>query len=188
MSETAQQHLQKLRSVIEPICHAHGVALVDARMTTERGLVLRVLIERAAAGADTSETQSGVSLADCQNVSRDLSTALDVAEGVAPTGNYRLEVSSPGIERPLITKQDFTRFAGREVRVQSIRPISGRRRFQGVLQGLAAERMPETVRVSQDGETFEIPLADITKANLVYRFDSAQEKGRRRSTEQGRQR
>jgi ribosome maturation factor RimP len=174
--------------VIEPICHAHGVALVDARMTTERGLVLRVLIERAAAGADTSETQSGVSLADCQNVSRDLSTALDVAEGVAPTGNYRLEVSSPGIERPLITKQDFTRFAGREVRVQSIRPISGRRRFQGVLQGLAAERMPETVRVSQDGETFEIPLADITKANLVYRFDSAQEKGRRRSTEQGRQR
>jgi ribosome maturation factor RimP len=192
MSETAQQHLQKLRSVIEPICVAHGVALVDARMTTERGAVLRVLIERVASssaeGADTSDTQSGVSLADCQNVSRDLSTALDVAEGVAPTGNYRLEVSSPGIERPLITSQDFTRFAGREVRVQSIRPIAGRRRFQGVLQGLAAERMPETVRVSQEGETFEIPLADITKANLVYRFDSAKEKGRRPSTQQGRQR
>lgn len=180
MSETAQKQLDKLRSVIDPICRAHGVALVDARMTTEHGAVLRVLIERVIeGGADTSDTQSGVSLADCQNVSRDLSTALDVAEGVAPTGRYRLEVSSPGIERPLITSQDFTRFAGREVRVQSIRPIGGRRRFQGVLQGLAAERMPETVRVSQDGETFEIPLADITKANLVYRFDSAKEKGRR---------
>jgi ribosome maturation factor RimP len=187
MSETAQQQLQKLRSVIEPVCVAHGVALVDARMTTERGAVLRVLIERVAGGPDTSETQSGVSLADCQNVSRDLSTALDVAEGVAPAGSYRLEVSSPGIERPLITSQDFTRFAGREVRVQAIRPISGRRRFQGVLQGLATERSPETVRVQQDGETFEIPLADITKANLVYRFDSARaEKGRRRSTEQAR--
>lgn len=183
MSETAQQQLQKLRSVIEPICIAHGVALVDARMTTERGAVLRVLIERVASfpadGEDTSDTQSGVSLADCQNVSRDLSTALDVAEGVAPSGNYRLEVSSPGIERPLITPQDFTRFAGREVRLQAIRPIAGRRRFQGLLQGLAAERMPETVRVQQDGETFEIPLADITKANLVYRFDSEKGKGRR---------
>ena len=193
MSETAQQQLQKLRSVIEPICRAHGVALVDARMTTERGAVLRVLIERAqsesAVAADTSETQAGVSLADCQNVSRDLSTALDVAEGVAPAGAYRLEVSSPGIERPLITSQDFTRFAGREVRVQAIRPIAGRRRFQGVLQGLAAEGSPEAVRVQQDGETFDIPLADITKANLVYRFDSEKaEKGRRRSTEQGRQR
>jgi ribosome maturation factor RimP len=192
MSETAQKQLEKLRSVIDPICRAHGVALVDARMTTEHGAVLRVLIERpsesAAGAADASDTQSGVSLADCQNVSRDLSTALDVAEGVAPAGRYRLEVSSPGIERPLITSQDCTRFAGREVRVQSIRPIGGRRRFQGVLQGLAAERMPETVRVQQDGETFEIPLADITKANLVYRFDSGQEKGRRRSTEQGRQR
>jgi hypothetical protein len=58
-----------------------------------------------------------------------------------------------------------------------------------VLQGLAAERSPEAVRVQQDGETFDIPLADITKANLVYRFDSGKaEKGRRRSTEQGRQR
>jgi len=181
MSETASNQLQKLRTVIEPICIAHGVALVDARMTTERGAVLRVLIERVVAGLDgASDTQSGVSLADCQNVSRDLSTALDVAEGVAPTGQYRLEVSSPGIERPLITPQDFTRFAGREVRVQAIRPIAGRRRFQGMLQGLAAERMPETVRVQQDGETFEIPLADITKANLVYRFESQKvEKGRR---------
>jgi len=189
MSETAQQQLQKLRTVIEPICVAHGVALVDARMTTERGAVLRVLIERVPVsttqGSDSSDTQSGVSLADCQNVSRDLSTVLDVAEGVAPTGNYRLEVSSPGVERPLITPQDFTRFAGREVRVQAIRPISGRRRFQGVLQGLAAEH---AVRVQAEGETFDIPLADITKANLVYRFDSAKEKGRRRSTEQGRQR
>ena len=190
MSETAQSQLQKLRSVIEPICRAHGVTLVDARMTTERGAVLRVLIERVTEGAEpTSATQSGVSLADCQNVSRDLSTALDVAEGVAPAGAYRLEVSSPGIERPLITSQDFARFAGREVRVQAIRPIAGRRRFQGVLQGLAAERVPQTVRVQQDGETFDIPLADITKANLVYRFDSQRvEKGRRRSIEQGRQR
>ena len=189
MSETAANQLQKLRTVIEPICRAHGVALVDARMTTERGAVLRVLIERVGeGGGDTSDTQSGVSLADCQNVSRDLSTALDVAEGVAPTGQYRLEVSSPGIERPLITSQDFTRFAGREVRVQAIRPIAGRRRFQGVLQGLAAEHATEAVRVQADGETFDIPLADITKANLVYRFDSKVEKGRRQSTEQGRQR
>ncbi len=191
MPETASQQLQRLRAVIEPICRAHGVALVDARMTTEHGAVLRVLIERVAAGeqAETvvplpadATVQAGVSLADCQNVSRDLSTALDVSEGVAPMGNYRLEVSSPGVERPLITPADFVRFAGREVRVASIRPIEGRRRFQGVLQGFVAEGVSDYVRVAQDGATFEIPLADITKANLVYRFESEKkltEKGRR---------
>lgn len=190
MPEAAANQLQKLRAVIEPICRAHGVALVDARMTTERGAVLRVLIERIASGAaadaqpaatdaQPDDVQAGVSLADCQNVSRDLSTALDVSEGVVPTGAYRLEVSSPGIERPLITPADFRRFAGREVRVASIRPIEGRRRFQGVLQGLADE---EAVKVQQDGATFEIPLADITKANLVYRFES----NKKQQTDKGR--
>lgn len=177
MSETGpQQQLAKLRAVIDPICRAHGVALVDARMTTERGAVLRVLIERA--GPDDSQSQGGVSLSDCQNVSRDLSTALDVHPDVAPAGAYRLEVSSPGLERPLVSRADYARFAGREVRVQALRPIGGRRRFQGILRGLAADAAADVVKVEQEGETFDIPLEDITKANLVYRFERA-EKGRR---------
>jgi ribosome maturation factor RimP len=164
----------KLRSIIEPICRAHGVTLVDARMSTERGAVLRVLIERPEA-VDASG-QAGVSLADCQAVSRDLSTALDVDDGSAPAGAYRLEVSSPGVERPLVTRGDFERFAGREVRVQSQRPLSGRRRFQGTLRGLAGE----AARLEVDAELIDIPLADITKAHLVFRFDTDK---RQRSTQ-----
>ena len=155
-------HLERLRAVVTPVCRAHGVDLVDARFTHERGLILRVLIERSAGGAETS----GVSLADCQKVSRDLSTVLDVEEGMLPSGGYRLEVCSPGIERPLITLADFERFAGREAHVRIRHPVEGRRRFSGTLQGVAGESVVLVV----DGREAHLPHADIVKAHLVVRF------------------
>ena len=89
-----QTQLEKLREIALPVCQAHGLDLVDARFVTENGgLTLRVMIERP----DQPEGRAGVSLGDCQTVSRDLSTVLDVeGEGLTP-GRYRLEVGSPGI-------------------------------------------------------------------------------------------
>jgi ribosome maturation factor RimP len=159
----SNQHLAKLRQVAAPVCAAHGVALVDARFSSEHGLVLKVLIERPDADVKSG---AGVSLHDCQQVSRDLSTALDVAEGLAPEGAYRLEVGSPGLDRPLFSLTDFARFAGQPVRVQAHAPVDGRRRFSGTLLGVEGD----AVKIEQDGQVFLVPHEEIAKANLVYRF------------------
>jgi ribosome maturation factor RimP len=154
--------LEQLRALVAPICHAHGLELVDARFVTDHGAVLRVLIERPSDPGG----QSGVSLADCQAVSRDLSTLLDVEQEVLPQGRYRLEVSSPGLERPLLSRRDFERFAGREVDVRTTRPYSGRRRLQGMLRGIEGDG----VKLDVGGEELMVPLTEIAKANLVFRF------------------
>jgi ribosome maturation factor RimP len=157
------EQLAHLRQVIEPICVAHGVTLVDARFSSEHGFVLKVLIERPGAVAKSG---AGVSLQDCQHVSRDLSTALDVADGVTPQAAYRLEVGSPGLDRPLFSIDDFVRFAGETVRVQLHSPVAGRRRFTGKLLGVAQG----SIELEQDGQQFSLQHEEIAKANLVYRF------------------
>jgi ribosome maturation factor RimP len=155
--------LSQLRQVIEPICLAQGVSLVDARFSNEHGLVLKILIERPGASAQTG---AQVSLDDCQQVSRDVSTALDAAEGIAPKGAYRLEVGSPGLDRPLFSLADFARFAGETVRVQLHPSVSGRRRFTGKLLGTEGE----LIKLEQDGQLVTLQHEEIAKANLVYRF------------------
>ena len=159
------ERLAHLRQVIEPVCAAHRLSLVDARFSTEHGFVLKVLIERP--GAD-AKTGAQVSLDDCQRVSRDISTALDldVAEGVTPQGAYRLEVGSPGLDRPLFSLSDFARFAGETVRVQMHAKVAGRRRFTGKLLGVDGE----LVKLEQDGQLVTLQHHEIAKANLVYRF------------------
>jgi ribosome maturation factor RimP len=147
---------------VEPICAAHGLALVDARFMNEHGFVLKVLIERP--GADL-KSGAQVSLDDCQRISRDLSTALDAAEGLAPQGAYRLEVGSPGLERPLFSLSDFQRFAGETIRVTTFTQVAGRRRFTGKLIGIEGQQ----VVLEQDGQLITLQHAEIAKANLVYR-------------------
>lgn len=154
--------LERLRAVVTPVCRAHGLDLVDARFAHERGLILRVLIERPLPGSEAS----GVSLADCQKVSRDLSAVLDVEEEILPASAYRLEVGSPGIERPLITLADFERFRGREVHARTAHPIEGRRRFSGTLRGVEGD----AIVLALDGREVRVPHADIVKAHLVVRF------------------
>lgn len=173
-----------LTAVIEPVCVAHGVELVDVSVSREPGgAVLRVLIDRerpelagpqAAAEGAPPQPGSGVSLTDCQDVSRDLSVALDVNESVAPKIRYRLEVSSPGLDRPLTRRRDFERYVGHEVRVQTRLPLAGdasseagaRRKFNGVLRGLEGDN----VKVIDGAAVFDIPLGAIAKANLVFKF------------------
>jgi ribosome maturation factor RimP len=159
----SSEHLTRLRQVAEPICAAHGVLLVDARFASEHGFVLKVLIERPGA---TAKRGAMVSLEDCKGVSRDLSTALDVVEGIAPDGAYRLEVGSPGLDRPLFSLTDFARFAGETVRVQTRSPVAGRRRFSGKLVGVE----DDAVKLEQDGQLLKLPHGEIAKANLIPQF------------------
>lgn len=162
-----------IRAIAEPVCRAHGVELVDVQWSMDRGgPVLRVLIDRERADVAPGEPGSGVSIEDCQGVSRDLSTALDVHERVVPGGRYRLEVSSPGLDRPLVTERDFQRFAGSEIKVQTRDPIAGttdRRKVQGVLKGLDGG----VVRIEEGSRTYEVRFDDVVKANVVYRFTRA---------------
>lgn len=166
-----------LAQVIEPVCKAHGLELVDVTFASEHGqAVLRVLIDREGEAHVEKATGrlvpgSGVSLADCQSISRDLSTVLDVHERLLPGGRYRLEVSSPGVDRPLVKAADFERFAGTEVRVHTKLPLddTGRRKVQGVLEKLEGGAVH--VADAPSKTTWVVPLDNVAKAHVVFRFE-----------------
>ncbi len=155
---------QRLEVLIAPICRTHGVECIQVKYGREPGGgLVRIMIERPE--QQDQGTQGGIRLEDCVAVSRDVSVALD-AHDVVP-GRYRLEVTSPGLERPLLGAPDFERFKGHEVKLQTLSPVEKRRRFQGVLRGLAGR----DVQLEQDGQVIAIALDNVSKANLVYHFD-----------------
>ena len=98
---------------------------------------------------------------DCARISRDISTILDAEDPISDP--YTLEVSSPGIDRPLVKLQDFTRFAGFEARLDTRVAIVDRKRFRGILRDVVGE----TIIIAVDGENYEIPFGDILRAKLV---------------------
>ena len=98
---------------------------------------------------------------DCAEISRNLSALLDVEDPVP--GSYLLEVSSPGIDRPLVKPADFERFAGFDARLETKAPIEGRKRFRGKLMGVADDR----VRLVEEGVELTLPLEQINKAKLL---------------------
>ncbi|MDW8247594.1 MAG: ribosome maturation factor RimP, partial [Sandaracinaceae bacterium] len=116
--------------------------------------------------------RSHVTLADCQAVSRDISALLDVHEELAPQGAYRLEVTSPGVDRPLVRLKDFQRFCGAEVRVFTKEPLEGtKRRIQGVLERVEDGRITVAVADANGTQRWDIELENIEKAHVVYRFE-----------------
>ena len=154
----------ELEALIEPVCRAHGVELVLVRPVQQRGgVTLQIFIDRpeGAAGPDGS----GVTIDDCTSVSRDLSTILDLHEELVPS-KYNLEVSSPGLERPLVKLADYERFKGREAKVSVQAPIDGSRRFQGTITQVEGD----TICLDLGTTTVRIPHAQVTKAHLIYRF------------------
>ena len=83
-----------------------------------------------------------------------------------PVGRYRLEVGSPGLDRPLFSRRDYERFAGREVNVRTSRPLAGRRRLRACCAGVDGE----AIKLDVGGQELVVPLTEIAKANLVFRF------------------
>lgn len=144
--------VQKAEGILEPLLEAEGLTLVDIDYKWERGgWVLRVLIDR----------ETGITLDDCARVSRECGQLLDV-DNIIPM-SYHLEVSSPGLDRPLKKVEDFIKYSGRRVRIKTKDPVSGRRNFRGDLLGCADEKVMVKVNGS---EVFSIPLSSILKANL----------------------
>jgi ribosome maturation factor RimP len=157
--------LSALERLVAPVCSTQGVELVCVQYGPEQGgPVLRVLIELP--NAETLPKEVGVKLEDCQRVSRELSALLDENENLID-GAYRLEVSSAGVERPLVKPRDFERYAGREVHVSTKKPVEERKNFTGMLLGLREDQV--SLRLEKEHE-LSIPLRDIAKAHLVFRF------------------
>ena len=115
------------------------------------GQMLRVYIDK----------EGGVTVDDCERVSHQISGLLDVEEAVE--GSYVLEVSSPGLDRPLVSERDFERFRGHDVRLRTDRAIEGQRNFRGLLHGMRDGR----VVIEADGREIILPFERIEKARLV---------------------
>jgi ribosome maturation factor RimP len=146
--------LDRLWKLLEPVVESRGLELLEVEFQREtRGWVLRLYIDRE---------EGGVTLDDCTAVSREVGDLLDVKDPIDHP--YHLEVSSPGLDRPLRRPKDFQRWAGHRVRIM----VSGPRKktIQGVLSGL----QDETVEIETALGPQRVPLKDIAKARLVYEW------------------
>lgn len=138
-----------------PLAEELHLELVDVEYTREAGrYYLRVFIDKP----------GGVNLDDCQALSEKLGVLLDEEDPIPHA--YVLEVSSPGIERPLKKAGDFARFSGRLARIKTFAPIAGRRQFTGRLLAVAGEE----VKLAVDGQEVAVPLEKIASARLVAEF------------------
>jgi len=150
MIDVARRVTDLIRSVVEE----EGFELVHVEYSSGAG-ILRAYVDRP----------KGITVSDCAELSRRISVLLDV-EDLIPH-QYTLEVSSPGIERPLFSERDYCRFRGREARLVTVEKIENRRNFTGVIEDCQGGR----VRLNCEGRIYEIPVALIKRGNLVYHFN-----------------
>jgi len=147
---------ERIRERAEAIAASEGVELVDLHYHREGpGWVLRLFIDKP----------GGVTHTDCQEISQQLGAQVEV-EDLVPH-RFTLEVSSPGLDRPLLKEADYNRFAGRSVRITTDRPLEGRRRFHGRLEGLTDGQVLLT---TDEGERVEFPLERVASARLEIEF------------------
>jgi ribosome maturation factor RimP len=152
---------QELRALIEPVVEARGLELVDAELVRGRGpWELRVTV-------DTPTGDGAVSIESCAEVSREIGTHLEATDAIPV--RYRLEVSSPGLDRRLAREKDFEASRGQTVQIETRRPLDGRRRFRGQLVAFEAG----VARVNVDGREIDIPFGEIGKANRIYEVTRA---------------
>lgn len=152
MSGEAVNVIERVGDFISPLLVEMDIELVEIQFRREgHGWVLRLFIDK----------DGGVTLEDCTSVSREVSRYLEVEDLIEHA--YHLEVSSPGLERPLKKKDDFIRFAERRARIKTREKIDEQRVFIGTLKGVEGEN----VLLFIDGQLHHFPLADISKARLV---------------------
>ena len=148
---------KSIAQLIEPSLAAMGYCLVRVLMTGGRRATLQVMAERL---DDLSITHD-----DCAKISRSVSALLDVVDPIV--GAYTLEISSPGIDRPLVCAEDYDRFSGFEAKIELTMPIDGRRRFRGRLIGTAEG----AIRLLTTAGEAQLPLATVVRAKLVLTSD-----------------
>ena len=156
MSEEAREQIKgEVEELAEALLLGEGMELVDLEYRGQGSRwLLRLFIDK----------EGGVTVDDCANISRQLGDLLDVKD-IIPQA-YVLEVSSPGLNRPLRKKEDFSRFAGQQVQIRLTSPLAGRKKIAGSLVGVENE----AVIVETSGGRYSVSLKDIDKANLIYEF------------------
>ncbi len=142
-----------IENLIDPSIAAMGYKIVRIQISGSKRPRLQVMAERA--------DGSGMTIDHCADLSRAVSAILDVEDPLP--GAYLLEVSSPGLDRPLVKREDFDRFAGFEVRLETVRMIEGRRRFRGRLEGTD----DASVVIVVDGQRLSLPFDEVASAKLV---------------------
>ncbi|WP_114280388.1 ribosome maturation factor RimP [Thioalbus denitrificans] len=142
----------ELQRIIEPTVTAMGYELLGIEHLSQgRRSLVRIYID----------SEQGITLDDCEAVSHQVSGMLDVEDPIR--GQYALEISSPGLDRPLFKREHYEQYVGNRVRIRMALPIEGRRKFAGMLAGVREDK----VIVIDDEVEYELPLAGIDKANLV---------------------
>ena len=156
-------------ALIEPALEDLGFRLVRVQVSGREGKIVQIMAERP---------DGSISIDDCEAISRQVSPLLDVHDPVA--GSYRLEVSSPGIDRPLVRPSDFEDWAGYEAKIELSEPIDGRKRFRGLLEGFEAGEVRIDVDLDQVGrQVLGLPIDTIADARLVLTDELVREALRR---------
>ncbi len=149
--------LKEIERLIEPVLAEMGIDLVDMEYRSGQGRrVLRIYADRP----------TGINLDDCAMVSREIGNLLDVKD-LLPQ-HYVLEVSSPGLNRPLKREKDFLRAIGQKIKVKTAVPLKGRKNFSGVLQSFENGML----QLKLDNTVVQIPEEGVNKANLVFDFEN----------------
>jgi len=148
----------RVAAIAEPVIEDLGYRLVRVKVSGADGCTVQIMAERP---------DGSMAVEDCEAVSRALSPIMDVADPIDRA--YRLEISSPGIDRPLVRKSDFDRYAGHLVRVEMEMPVNGRKRFRGVLAGTEGDAARLRRAAVPEGEEPEVllPIAEMSEAKLV---------------------
>jgi len=147
--------IEKLHGIIDPIAEAMGYEVVRISLQNSdrgEGLTLQVMAERP---------DGTMLIEDCTALSREISVTMDVEDPIS--GEYILEVSTPGVDRPLTRRKDFVTYAGYETKIELSVPEAGRRRFRGKLIGIEED----LVKIEVDGEVFELDFNNIHRSKLV---------------------
>jgi ribosome maturation factor RimP len=156
MTGQSHQITRRVQELVEPVLDELGFELVDTRYLSSQGRwILRLYIDR----------EGGVTIDDCVRVSREIGDLIDVKDIIR--SEYLLEVSSPGLNRPLGKEKDLERALGKKIKVKTRTPLNGRSNFTGVLKAYQAGNL----HMVTENQPVVIPWSDIEKANLVYEFE-----------------
>ena len=155
--ETMEREIvNRVRAIAEPMLLDERMELVDIEYRREsKGWVLRLILDK----------EGGVTLDDCTRVSQEVGRNLDVEDFIQTP--YTLEVSSPGLTRPLKTEKDFMKYCNRLIKVKTVDPVENRRQFKGELLGVSQGQ----IEIKVEGEVFQISLSNVAKANLEIERD-----------------
>jgi ribosome maturation factor RimP len=165
----------RVAAIVEPVIDGLGFRLVRVKVSGQNGCTVQIMAERE---------DGTMTVEDCEAVSRSLSPVLDLEDPVGRA--YHLELSSPGIDRPLVRREDFERWAGHEAKIEMAVPVAGRKRFRGPIRGLDGDAVVLELPEVKEGEEplARLPLTDLADARLVLTDALVRESLRRGSAPQ----